>query len=454
MLLLVGPAVASALSGFGVPGVGGAWAGPGERGPLGLPQNAAAAWTPTPELVGDLGLLQARYAFTLDGRSPTASGGVSAVPFLGATVPLGPVGVGATVFVPYARGGKPGDPEGPQRFHSIEGTILVVEADLDVATHLEFGRRPDGDRLVDLTVGAGPRYARMRMRSQRAFDTGALLHGLLGPEADVPLGEPLLEGTLTLPGLAGDGVGLATGLRVEVADRVTLAFGYRSAMRVRLAGAVELVPSNDLAMRVDGRVQSELVLPSEGWGSVRVAAGPVAVTGEAGRVGWSSVAAIASRVSGLEVSSPDPLMQGILESYGLSEAEFLDSLDTMVTTTGMRDVWVLGLGGEVATGRGVRLRAGVQHAGAAIPSPNVHPGNVDWATWDLRGAGWWDATPALGVGLGGDVILAPTRVVSDSALALTNPAESGMTLPSGNGRYALGAARLGLTVCVRPQPRL
>lgn len=449
MVLVAGLAAASALSGFGVPVAGGSLVGGWEQGPEGILLNPAAAWSPEPELMLDVGALQAAYSFQLEGERATSSSGLSAVPFLAGTAPIGPIGIGGAFFVPYARGGKPGDPDGPQRYHSILGKILVAEADLSVAGHMQFGRDRD-DPAVMVEMGGSARVARMSMRSERAFDTGALLYGLLGPEAGVPLQDPLLEGTLALEGLRGTAVGAATGLRVTFVERYTLAFGYRSPMRTRLRGPVTLIPSNDLAMVLDGTVQTELVLPMEGTLSTRLDLGRVAVLGEVGLVGWGSMETITSRVQSLTISSPDPYMQWILEGYGLTEAEFLDSLGEMTTTTGMKDVWVVGAGADVAVGRGWTVRGYVQHADAAIPSANVHPGNVDWETWDLRGAARWDMSDRVTVGLGADLLLAPTRTVTDSALSLTNDSASGMVLPSGNGRYAFGGGRAGVTLLVRP----
>lgn len=447
MWLVAALAHASALAGFGVPVTGGGLVAGWEQGPAGVVVNPAAAWAPDAELLLDVGAMQTTYHFRLEGEREQPATGTSPVPFLAGTVPVGPVGVGLGVFAPYARGGAGSDPEGPQRYHSVVGNLLVAEADLAVATHLEFGRdRP----LFDVEVGGALRGARMTMRSERSFDTGALLYGMLGPEAGVPLQDPLLEGTLALEGLRGTTFGAATGLRVTVAERVTLAFGYRSSLRMRLRGPVTLVPSKDLQMVVEGDVRTELVLPAEGTLSTRVDLGRGALLGEVALLGWSSMRQIRSGIDELTISSPDPLMQGILEGYGLDEAEFLGSLGEMVTTTGMQDVWVVGAGGEVQPGGGWTLRGYLQHAGAAVPLPNVHPGNVDWATWDVRGVARWDLGPRVSLALSGDLLLAPSRRVEDSPYALTNDPATGMVFPSADGEYAFAGGRAGLTLLYRP----
>lgn len=433
---------------MGVPAVGGARAGVGERGVYGLFLNPAAARPSGPELLLDAALFTNRFRFTLEGEEEVQSGGTSPVPALAVAVPLGPVGLGASFGAPYARGGAPYDEDGPQRYFTIQGTTRVLELDLAVAGHLATAERDvDPPRLI-VDVGAGPRLAFGTQGSTRAYDTGALLYGLLEGEGDVPLQDPFLEGRLTVPPARDLGLGWTAGARVELDQRWVLTGAYRSGVRLDLEGPVSLVPSNDLAMELEGTVETTLHLPpsaSVGLGK----AGHYGAQLSGTWTGWSSLEVVETRVQELAITSEDPLMGEILESYGLSDAEFLSSLDTIVTRTGMHDTITVDLAGSYTYDGRWSGGAHLARSGAAIPDTNVHPGNVDFDVWNP--GLWLCFQPGpFALSLGGDVYLAAPREITTSGLALTNEAASGMVYPSGNGRYELLAARVGLTAVYRP----
>ena len=93
--------------------------------------------------------------------------------------------------------------------------------------------------------------------------------------------------------------------------------------------------------------------------------------------------------------------------------------------------------------------------GAVVaPDPAVHPGNFDFTTVDLRGAALWAATPWLSLALGADGFLAPKRVITSSAHDPVDPVPPGSLLPSGNGTYRLGLARVGLSLILSHAPVL
>lgn len=443
-ILLLPAASAWSLALLGVPEIGGGLAHPAEPGTLGLFHSPAAAWSERPELLADGALFVNRYAFTLEGQPEVVSPGATGVPALAASVPLGPVGLGVSVFAPYARGGDPYPEDGPQRYHTIEGSLLAAEADVSAAVHVETPAR--------LTVGGGLKVVSLSQSSRRAFDTGALLHDLLGEEADVPLQDPFLQGTQQVGEGSDVALGFTAGVRVEADTRdatVTVAADYRSATRHTLDAAFVLVPSDALTAQLEGEVATRLVLPPAADLGARVAFGRSAILLDGGWIGWSSVATLESSLTDLAITSGDELMTTLLEGYGLTEAEYLDALSEVTTATGARDSYSLGAAAETDLGRGFGVRGGLAWSSAAIPDANVHPGNCDFMSFNPRLSGTWAPVDRLWLGLTGSVYLVPPRDIDASSLSLTNPLDSGLVYPSGAGTYRLFAARVGLTARLR-----
>lgn len=456
MLLFLATAAASTMSGIGIPAAGGAFSHPTEEGVLGLAYSPAAARPDRAEVMLDVGVLQNRYAFTLDGEETVVSQGISPVPFLAGAVPLGPVGLGLVAYVPYGRGGAPYDADGPQRYHTISGAVRGAELDLSASAHLRTFEAEGGPPLVVVDIGAGPRVMAFSQSGTKAFDTGALLYGMLGPDAGVELQDPFLEGTQSTSDGRDIALGWAVGGRVEIGatpteeGRVTLTLDYRSAIATALDADMRLQPSNDLTMVIEGDVTTHITTPASADLGARIRAGRSTVLLQLGWIGWSSFETITTDVHDLTITSPDPLMESVIEGYGLTEAEFLASLSSVTTTLGMQDTLSAGVAWDADIGDQFGGRVGLGYSQGAVPDENVHPGNCDFDTWDLALGGRWEASERLWLAFGGDLYLAGDRVITNSALALTNDPSTGMVYPSGNGRYALTAARIGLTVRVRP----
>jgi len=434
-LALLGAAAAATLSGYGAPELGGALGGIGSPFVFGLAQSPALARPGSAQAGLDVAALYSRYAYTLDQREEVVSEGTSAVPFLAGALPTGRFGLGAAVFAPWARGGS-SDPEGPQRFHSIEGAFTGIESDLCAAwsPHDAF------------TVGAAARVVHVSLDSTRAVDTGAMLNGMLGDDAGVPVGDPFLEGTQSLVGLSGWAPAWALGVHLAPRGGTTIDAAFRSAVDTTVAGSVSLVPSNDLEVYLDGDVAVNFVFPAEALLAVRVPLGPHFVGAELGWIGWSSLAAVDSELSGLAVRSDDSALQSILSSYGMSQADYIDGLGTQSSQTGMQDIVTGGLWGEIALGERFLLRPGLWYSPAAVPDDYVHPGNADFASLDLRLAGAWRASEHWSLVGSVDYWLSSSRDIDGSVHSLAAPADSGRVLPPGNGRYALDVARLGAGV--------
>ncbi len=432
ILLLLGVAPAATLSGYGAPELGGGFGGIGSPFVFGLAQTPTMARPPSAQVGLDIAAMYSRYAYTLDKQEEVVSEGTSAVPFLAGAAPIGRFGLGAAVFAPWARGGS-SDPDGPQRFHSIEGAFTGIEGDLCAAWSPHDA----------WTIGAAGRVVNVTLDSHRAIDTGAMLNGMLGDEAGVPVGDPFLEGTQSLVGLSGWAPAWALGVRFAPRGGPTVDAAFRSAVDTTVEGTVQLHPSNDLEVYLEGDVAVNFVFPAEALLAVRVPAGPHSLGAEVGWIGWSSLSNVDSELSGLAVRSDDNALQSVLSSYGMSQADYVDGLGAQSSQTGMQDIVVGGLWGEFALGERVLLRPGAWYSPAALPDDYVHPGNADFASLDVRLAAAWRASEHWSLVGSVDYWVSGRRDIDESVFSLAAPASSGRVLPPGDGVYALDVARVG-----------
>ncbi len=426
---------AATISGYGNPELGGGLGGIGSPFVFGLAQTPTLARPGSAQVGLDVAALYSRYDYTLDKQEEVVSEGTSAVPFLAGAVPIGRFGLGAAVFAPWARGGS-SDPKGPQRFHSIEGAFTGIEADLCAAWSPHDA----------WTLGAAARVVNVTLDSHRAIDTGAMLNGMLGDEAGVPVGDPFLEGTQSLVGLSGWAPAWALGVHFAPAGGPTIDAAFRSTVDTTVEGTVQLVPSNDLDVYLEGDVAVNFVFPAEALLAVRVPVGPHFVGAELGWIGWSSLAEVDSELSGLAVRSDDNALQSVLSSYGMSQDDYIAGLGTQSSQTGMQDILTGGLWGELAVGERVVLRPGLWYSPTAVPDDYVHPGNADFQGLDLRLAAAWQANEHWSLFGSADYWIFAPRDIDDSVYSLSAPADSGRVLPPGNGVYALDVARLGAGV--------
>ncbi|MEQ1567586.1 MAG: hypothetical protein ABMA64_18230 [Myxococcota bacterium] len=436
--LLLGSAHAASVAGLAVPGVGGGFAGPAAPGVLGVYHNpSAAAFAPRPELALDLGLLHNRVSQQLDTwDAPQVDPDLGPQPSLMAAVPIGRFAVGAAFAVPWLRGGA-SPPDGPQRLFTVSSTLSMIEGDLIAAA-----------RPVDwLGVGATLRVGQFTYASSHAIDTGVLLNGSLDPEPPLPIGEPLLEGTQAVEGVQDLVFSWAAGLTVGQPDGPSVAVSYRPPWVTRGEGTVVFVPSRDLLARIDGRVQVEFVLPASLAAGGRVPVGPVVLLPEFEWFGWSRTGHVVADVRGLALTSADPVLDSLLAAAGLDQADF-------VTSQQGKDRSALDWRDSVNVGAQVawvarppfEVRGGVFYASSAVRERSVNPSNLDFARWDLRAAGSWQAAEAARFGLSADWFPGSPRIVTTSVYTQQDPGSGDLALPSGNGRYTLGLWRLGATV--------
>lgn len=439
-LLLAAPALAYTPSGFGVPLLGGGLAGPTEAGALGVINNPAAAHADRGSWLLDVGWMYSDLYYELDLDDDFSlrarSGGLA--PSLAGAEPLGPVGLGFA-FVPlYARGGgEPAPDDGAQRFHSVEGLIQLL--DLQASAAMKVDRA--------WTLGVGLHYGLFSIDSRRRIDAGAIINSV-APSADAPLGDPFLEGEQTLSDLRGTTVGSAVGIRYHPERGPKGSLSWRSGKRGQATGPLTMVPSTSLEMELQAEVTTDMPLPPSVQAAMDFTVGRVRLVPELTWIGWSSMYEYGSDLDDLEIASHDEAMQSILESYELDEADFLEGAKEAQSLTGMRDVWSPGVSVFVPLTDGWSSRLGAWWAPAAFPDEAVHPGNMDFATLDLRAALAWEASEEVTVGFSGDWFHSPERRINDSEHSLSDPDEPGSLVPSGDGEYKLALARLGVTLVV------
>jgi Outer membrane protein transport protein (OMPP1/FadL/TodX) len=438
LVLLLSPAAwAWTPAGYGVPAIGGLLAGPTADGAPGLCTNPAAAAPIGTSVLFDLALLGSSLSYTLDAAPDQALGsdGLSPVPTLSLAVPFGRLGTGVALFVPAARGGgEPAGPLDPQRLYGMEGGLRVIEADPALALRLNDS----------WTIGAGARLGYGTLSSLKALDTGAMINRAVGDEV-VPVADPFLEGRMALDGHSGVGAGGTLGVRWAGPGGQVVGIGLRTPLWLRMDGPVSLTPSTSLSLVVEAQASTALTLPAAVFLGAELPVGRATLLPELSVIGWSSLATIETAVSEIRVTSPDAVMEGIIASYGVNEADLFDSLSSSSAPTGMRDVVNAGLTAAFPAGEQAELRLGAAYLPAAVPEGYVHPSNLDFSSVDLRAglrrplAGAWEMLLSF------DAYLSPARVVDDSLHALSG-SRSGALIPSADGTYSLVLLRAGLSL--------
>ena len=433
--ILTTPATWAYPSGLGVPVIGGGLSGPMEAGAPGLATNPAAARSSRPEFLIDVGLVNFEYGYTVAGEPEQTGDSLDPVPFLAAALPLGDFGIGLSLMVPYGRGGE-GDPEGPFRYHKVRGSMIVGEADLSLAYAPEDWIR----------IGVGLRAAKALYSSYKKLDTGTTLYALLGEDANVPFGDPFLEGSREVIDASGTGTAFSVGLQLE-RNGFALGLGYRSPLVVDLGGDVILIPTEDLAIELLAQLAGTFTFPAELALGIRTPLGPVSLLGEVAWIDWSSASETPSTLKDLTVSSGDEELQLFLDLYGLSDPALLGSVES-VGVSGYQDVVLGGLAVEVPIGEAWQARTGLWYYPGAIREDYVFPGNQDYNMWEWRNVVSRHLRDWGQVALTVDKMFAQDRVVENSVLHPTNDSDIAPNLPTSNGTYWLRMWRASLTTRV------
>ncbi len=395
--------------------------------------NPAAAHPERPEALIDAGFLRYHHGYTLEGGEPVQDDSQDLLPYVAAAVPIGPVGLGLCGGLPYARSGS-SDPEGPQRFHTIVGRLILMELDLSAAWQA----------TPWLTIGGGLRGGQARYRSVVAIDAGAMVNEMLG-EPLAPVGDPLLEGTRSVDKAVGWAVGWSAGARLAWDNGLAFSGGYRSPTHTTIRGTVEIVPSNDLNMALEGDMVGSFAFPPEVFLAAAVPIGPAEIDLEGGWIGWGSMATVHQQADDVTIVSDDPILTALLASYGLDDPALLGTLATE-GVYGLGDMFSLGLAARFPVAERWRLLTGLYGAQAAMDSQYLAPGNFDYATLDGRLVVGWQPYETTSLALAGDWIHYRSRTITDSVYSWDNTPEQGPALPSGDGSYWFRMFRVGLTV--------
>ncbi len=395
--------------------------------------NPAAAHPERAEALIDAGYIRYRYGYQLEGREPVPGQSHDLLPYVAAAVPFGPVGLGICGGLPYARSGS-SEAVGPQRFHTVVGRLIMMELDLSIAWQV----------APWLTVGAAARGGQTHYRSIVAIDSGAMINSILGEQL-APTGDPLLEGTRTVESAKGWAYGWAVGARVELDSGLAFAGGYRSPTRTTIRGPVEIVPSNDLNMALEGDLTGTFAFPPEAFVATAIPIGPAELDLEGGWIGWSSMESVHQQADDVTIVSDDPIVAALLSSYGLDDPSLLGTLESE-GVYGLGDMLTLAAAARFPVAPDWRLLTGVWLAQPAMATEYLAPGNFDYATVDGRLVASWQPYERATVSVAGDWIHYRNRTVTDSVYAWDNSEDEGPALPSAEGEYWFRMFRVGATV--------
>ncbi len=355
------------------------------------------------------------------------------LPYIAAAVPLGPVGLGLNGGLPYARSGS-SEAVGPQRFHTIVGRLMMMELDLSLAWQA----------TPWLTLGLAARGGQTRYRSLVAVDSGAMINEILG-ERVAPLGDPLLEGVRSVPEAWGWAWGWTAGARLAWDSGLAFAGGYRSPTRTTIHGQLELVPSNDLNMALEGELTGTFAFPPEVFVAAAIPMGPAELDIEGGWIGWSSMETVHQQADDVTIVSDDPVTAALLASYGLDDPALLGSIESE-GAYGLGDMLHAAVAARFPVAPRWSMLTGVYGAQPAMATEYLAPGNFDYATIDGRVVACWRPYERATMALAGDWIHYFPRHVDDSVYAWDNGPGEGPALPNAEGAYWFRMFRVGLTV--------
>jgi len=408
---------------------------------FGIVANPAAARTGRAEVLMDVGLLGSMTHFTLESHpdDPLVNAGMTPVPFLAAVVPITDHwGVGATVGVPYARGGKAGGPDAANGYFGYDTNLLMVEETVSLAV--------DGWGPVDL--GGSFRAVQGSFGSTKQYDLGSTLIGLLGPDAGLPLQDPFLTGTLQVGTLRDVAFGGGAGLRVESERGHGLQLAWRSPVKMVLTGPFNLQLLNHVNVAVEGETDAEFNLPQEVWISGEVPAGRLTLGGELGWIDYSTRDGTYSTTRDLTVTATDATLDALLGAYGVTSDEFLQAESKQYSRTGQVPIFTGGAHVELPFEEWT-LRSGLSYAPYTTPDEFAAPNNLDFTSWNPRLGALYDGGGRVVLGMSADAWLNETRVITTDQHSEYNDPQTGLKQPNGNGTYALTLYRFGVTLVVR-----
>jgi len=437
--VLVANALASTGSGLGLTPLGGGFAGITEPGALGITANPAAAKSESIEVVLDAGANSFVLGAQLDGSDMEREEFRDTVPmpYLGFTAPIGDVGIGFYAMVPYG-GGIELAPDSAQRYHAISSKSYLIEVGVPIAY----------DATDWLNLGASIRVGRASLSKTAAMNTAALINSKVELDPPLPTDNELLTGSQEVS-IVGYGIGFGLGASFTLPNDLEVHLGYRSPLKAKMAGPVNLTPSDGIDLQLSGEAQGSMQFATEVELGVVIPISRTRLALQAGWVDWSPLAVIDIGVRDLEIQSDDAALTSLLATTGIDESDLLAAGTDIRNNLGHTSVFHGGATLGIPFGDKWEVRPGAFYSPTTLPDDGFHIGIADFMSWDLRLAGSYQLTQWLTTGLSFDQFLVKTRTIRTSGLALDNDAASGRVLPSANGRYDMTARRIGLSLIAR-----
>lgn len=245
--------------------------------------------------------------------------------------------LGLGIHAPYGSGGRVWGAESSARYQSMENLISTIAVNPTAAYRVSPG----------LAVGFGVSAMRADLKLKRAVD-------------QLTFGAP--DGTVEN---SADGVGYGwnVGILAMPTDTVRLGFTYRSKIRVRMEGDLELggipAPAQPLFGGPSYRTPMEANLVFPDVYNVGVAWMPVkglTLASDVEWLGWSSMDVVAIDV------------KRELPAAGVGDA---------TERLGWKDVWLVKAGAEWEAASGVKVRGGYCYAQTYVPAETLAAGNPE-----------------------------------------------------------------------------
>ena len=169
----------------------------------------------------------------------------------------------------------------------------------------------------------------------------------------------------------------------------------------------------------------------------------------AGWVDWSPLETIAIELGALEISGEGSTAEALIVQSGINDSGLTDMRLSILNDLGHGSTVHGGGTVDIPVGPEWVVRTGVFYSPSTLPAEAMHASIVDFAVLDLRLAAAFTPAEWLTAAVSADYYVIPDRDITDSSLSLSNSADSGRVLPSGNGLYSMNAARVGLTLITR-----
>lgn len=438
MLCLVFPVTSYGQGSLGL-NVGGPSSGPM------VPNPAAIFWNPAAlagiegrALMFDIGLVMARGDYQ---RAPdsnfsfypeVSANAIFPIPLLGYVDNFGLKRwrFGFAIYTPFGTGGS-WDPDGPQRYHLIQGL------DASIATTAAAAFKVS-DRF---SVGLGVTYLFSALQGQLALDLAPRLFDLIPPSIALATESPLFTAITTTGLMTSHNFAINGGFFFQPTDDIDLGIGGQIPVRLNNIGTVEVTLPDTVAL-------GEPILDFLGFrGQTIRAQGRISIL----RPGFLSAGA------GWR-PGPDLALEGVLtyvfssmnstfvsELFGTGFA-FLDSPEgTSTRQTGANDSYQIKVGGRYQLNPNFMIGGYLTYIEGGIASQFVNASGVGFdlliPTWLMQ----YRYKKEHSFGLSINPLFVFTRTITNSIFDPTALVSSGIGLPPANGTYSGIGIQIGFT---------